>query len=180
MVWSVCLIDVVFLASIAFQMQDLQTAQCMVKKLGSVNFAQRKQADEWLRERPEVVPVLKHELGSSDLETKRRIADILDFHDRRPVRTLETAVKTGRVEEAIELLSRWPNGKYEDAAWRQASRLSETLVDLSNQQQKKAVVPSRAEQHANAQPDIIPHAAKNEAGSNVWKLWVIKEFSFSR
>jgi hypothetical protein len=28
--------------------------------------------------------------------------------------------------------------------------------------------------------EIILHAAKNEAGLNVWKLWVIKEFSFSR
>jgi len=27
---------------------------------------------------------------------------------------------------------------------------------------------------------LILHAAKNEAGLNVWKLWVIKEFSFSR
>jgi Icc protein len=29
------------------------------------------------------------------------------------------------------------------------------------------------------EPNIL-HAAKNEAGLNVWKLWVIKEFSFSR
>src|SRR5262249_61480910 len=28
-------------------------------------------------------------------------------------------------------------------------------------------------------PSVIPHAAKNEVGLNVWKLWVIKDRSFS-
>ena len=29
-------------------------------------------------------------------------------------------------------------------------------------------------------PTVILHAAKNEAGSNVWKLWVIKDSKASR
>jgi hypothetical protein len=32
----------------------------------------------------------------------------------------------------------------------------------------------------DGEASFILHAAKNEAGLNVWKLWVIKEFSFSR
>jgi predicted RNA-binding protein len=73
-------------------------------------------------------------LRSSDQEVAKRAAEILDYYDRRPMRELDAALKEGRVENVIELLRHWPNGKYEENAWHTACDLARILVKLHEEQ----------------------------------------------
>lgn len=124
------------------QAQELRTADAMVKKLAHGSFAERNLADAWLRQRPFVGPSLERASQTSDLETKRRIGGILDFHVGRRVRALETAVDHGEMERAIQLLSMWPTGKHEDAAWAETCRLSQNIISASHKVNDKLKFPS--------------------------------------
>jgi hypothetical protein len=61
-----------------------------------------------------------------------------------------------------------------------AGRAAGTFADTSKLKPRPAPPRKLPSCETNNATPIIPHAAKNEAGLNVWKLWVIKEFSFSR
>jgi hypothetical protein len=98
--------------------------------LGSSSFQQREAAVKALKQRPDAVPALLAASHSTDLETRRRAIEILDFLERRPVRDLEAAVKIGHVDEALAILSSWRQGQFDEESWRSISDLATALVDL--------------------------------------------------
>ncbi len=111
----------------------------MIKQLGSRSFAQRDAATKWLLRYPDAAPALKNARRTADLEVARRVASILDRFERdrlqrQPLGRLETAVSTGAVHEAIEILAAWPQGHQEAEAWNAAVRLAGTLFDLHRNQ----------------------------------------------
>ena len=112
------------------QAPDPESVASLIRKLGSPTFQERVAATKALKERSEAEPALREALRSNDPEVRRRVAEILDFFDRRPVRELDDAVKEGRVDRAIEILGHWPASKYEDEAWRAIRDLARRLGDL--------------------------------------------------
>src|ERR1043165_6790868 len=119
------------------------SVQSLIKNLGSTNFQVRQAATTALRDRPEAAPALREALRSSDLETRCRAAELLDHFDRLPIRLLKAAVKEGRVDRAIELLSAWPAGKYEPDAWALTHGLVKKLVDLDQEQGRETITEDR-------------------------------------
>lgn len=102
----------------------------LLKRLGSSDFQQRVGAHKALQERPDAVPALREALRDATGERRTRITEILDFHDRRPVRELHSAIDAGNMAVVFDLLADWPNGKFEIEVWRGLGRLSQKVCDL--------------------------------------------------
>jgi hypothetical protein len=79
---------------------------------------------------------LRVALRSPDLEVRRRAATVLDHH---ALRELRAAVKQGKVERVIDLLSHWSAGKHEQEAWEAVRDLTFTLLDLHEKQGGTAI-----------------------------------------
>lgn len=99
----------------------------LISKLSSASFRQREAAVESLRERPDAEAALKEAAKKSDLETGRRIAEILRFFRRGK---LEAAVDGGRVDRLVDLLGHWPAGEDEEEIWAGLRRFAETALGL--------------------------------------------------
>lgn len=102
----------------------------LVKKLASADFRQRHAATESLKKRPAAGRALRESARTADLETTRRITEILAYHENEPVRRLHAAAKDGRVEEFIQILGSWEHGRAEDGAWREFRAFTKKLFDL--------------------------------------------------
>src|SRR5262245_258627 len=85
----------------------------LVKQLGSSVFQQRQSAIDQLKRLPDAVPALKEALKSSDTEIRKHAAEILDFHERRPLREMQEAGNSGLVEKFIESQIAFAPGKYD-------------------------------------------------------------------
>ena len=126
-----------YLATFVFLIPVLLLAQqaedsvdSLIRKLTSANFAQRQKASEALKKRPEAVPALLEALRSGDLEMRTRAREILNYHDRGPLRELETLAKAGEVEKFTLAAAKWPKGKYEQEVWSMTRGLVYRLKDL--------------------------------------------------
>ena len=102
----------------------------LIARLGSTIFLERQAAIKALQERPEAAPLLRENLRSSDPEIRRRAREILDYYDLQPVRELTAAVKDGRADRFIDLLSSWPKGRHEEEVWSAFRNLAHSLVQL--------------------------------------------------
>jgi hypothetical protein len=116
------------------QHREEEGIDVLVKRLGSGDFRQREAATEALKRDPKSAPLLREALRSPNLEIVRRAATILEYHERRPVRELESAVKEGRIEAVIGLLAEWPSGKHEPEAWDAVRDLTRTVAKLHQKQ----------------------------------------------
>jgi hypothetical protein len=112
------------------QQHDERDFQGLVKRLGSADFRQRDSATEALKMDPNSATLLRDALRSPNTEIARRAAIILEYHDRRPVRDLQSAAKEGRVNAFVELLADWPAGKYETEAWNGVRDLMRPILEL--------------------------------------------------
>ncbi len=111
---------VVFLAAgflVSAQEEKLESIDALIKKLGSQKFTVREHAFKTLINRQEAEAALRQAARFSDTETQRRIALILEHYERRPLRELACFIKSGRMDEVIQRVADWPEGKYEDELW---------------------------------------------------------------
>jgi hypothetical protein len=113
-------------ALVLAQAQAPESVEALVKKLASGKFEERQAATKSLLDRPEAAPALRDALRSPDAETRKRAAEILDYF---PVRELKIAVKEGRVERAIELITGWPAGKHEEDSWDAVRELTKIIME---------------------------------------------------
>jgi hypothetical protein len=123
-----------FPALLLAQGPDDESIKALLKKLASANSAERQEATEMLKARPEGAPLVREALRSPDREVARRAALILDHFDGRPVRELNAAIKDGEVEKAIKLVADWPQGKNDDEVFAAIKELGRTLTDLARKQ----------------------------------------------
>jgi hypothetical protein len=117
-------------AQLLGQTTGTENIDALMKKLGSDSFQLRRAAFEALKKNPEAAPALREALRSPDADTRRQAAEILDYFDKGPVRELNLAVKEGRIDRFVELLSVWPKGKHDDEVWQAVKDLRKMLVDL--------------------------------------------------
>jgi hypothetical protein len=118
----------------AFTQPPGEDLSALLADLGNGNFQRREAATKALRERPEAEAALRKLLDSPDSETRKRVAEILDYYDRRPIREINTAIDEGRVLRVTEMLARWPKGKHDEDAWLAFTRLAHRLTDLHEKQ----------------------------------------------
>src|SRR4051812_47564618 len=93
------------IATAAAQAQELDSRSCMelVRKLGSSSFQERQKAVNILQDHPEAAAVLREAMRSAaDPEVRKRAAQILVYHDRRPVRNLNVLAKGGDIKTFVE------------------------------------------------------------------------------
>ena len=124
---------VVFLAAgflVHAQEANVDSVDELIKKLGSAKFTTREQAFKTLMNRPEAEAGLRKAARFSDAETQRRIAVILEHFERRPLRELAAYIKSGRMDEIIQRVADWPEGKYEDELWAMMTKLVDKLYEL--------------------------------------------------
>jgi hypothetical protein len=116
------------------QAPDHKSVDALIKNLASTSFQDRQAATQALLRRPEAVPKLRDLLRSADLEVARRAAFILGHFDGLPLRELNSTVKEGRVDRAIQLLASWPKGKDDDEVYSAVRQLARTLIELHRKQ----------------------------------------------
>jgi hypothetical protein len=113
--------------------------KALIAKLASANFQDRQAATKSLQSRPEAAAAVRQILNSSDAETRRRAAEILEYYDRRPVRDLSAAGREGKLDRFIEVLSVWPTGKYESEAWFEVRGLVRILAAIHQKKGGKKI-----------------------------------------
>src|SRR5262245_53048072 len=86
---------------------DTTRIQDSIKRLGNRSFQEREAAMRWLLERPQAADFVKEALQSQDAEVAKRAAILLEHYDRKPVRDLLTAAKTGRFQQFAHLAGSW-------------------------------------------------------------------------
>ncbi len=116
------------------QQPDRGAFDVFIKRLGNSDFRLRDAATEELKNAPKSASALREALRSPNPEIARRAAIILEYHDRRPLRELTAAVKDGRIQDVVEILAGWPNGKYEGEAWKSVVDLTRTIDQLHEKQ----------------------------------------------
>ncbi len=112
------------------QTSDERPVALLIKQLASSNFRIRQSAAEELTQRPTAEKALRKALPSADLDTRRRIQEILDYYDRRPLRELNFMVKEGRIEEFAKSAVAMPPRKYDAEVWFAVREFARTLRDL--------------------------------------------------
>jgi hypothetical protein len=107
-----------------------ESTENLIKQLGSLRFQDREAATTALRGRPDAAAALRAATLSSDREVVRRATEVLAYFDREPVRKLEKTIKEGYVDRAIDIISRWPENKYNGELISSVYGLSLHLRDL--------------------------------------------------
>jgi hypothetical protein len=116
-----------------------ESVPSLIEKLGSPDFKTREAATKALLERPDAEDALRAALRSKDLEFRRRAEPIVDNLEwLRIPRELDKAIEEGRLERAIELIARWPQGKNEGALWDKTKALTVALIERNNQARKSS------------------------------------------
>ena len=115
---------------------SLDTVQLLIKKLASKDFETRESASESLKRLPEASKSLREAFQSADPETKGRIEEILEYHERRPLRELNQLAKEGRVSEFINLVATLPASKLDPEICEAVRNLGRTIRDLHEKEGK--------------------------------------------
>jgi hypothetical protein len=156
-----CLLLLIPIAASA-QITPDATILSLIEKLGSKDFKVRIAATAALKERPDALPALQSALTSTDRELAQRVAEIIDFFKRKPVRDLELAVNNGQVEHFVNHMLDWPDGMYENEAWFQVCELANKLRNLHEKDggEKLWLSTERITQHLDGRP--IPHRIREK------------------
>jgi hypothetical protein len=131
--------ELLIFAVLSLEASELASGKQQLDKLGSANFAQRTAADQWFRDHPLALPVLRQAIPTADLETKRRAKVILDFHALRRGKYVEVAIEAGRIQDVIRVLGSWPNGEGDDEAWRQLWQLTRKIADSAGKKHYETI-----------------------------------------
>ena len=116
------------------QTSDQDAFDALIRKLGSPRYVEREFAAKQLRNLGlDAVPALERATKSSKKEIAIRAAQLLTEFQLRPLNRLNRFIKEGKIDLAIELLSRWPKGKQEQACWQATIQ----LITKLNQAQKR-------------------------------------------
>jgi hypothetical protein len=118
------------------QESDPASISALITQLGNPSYVVREKATQALLRRPDAEAALRVALRSPDLEVRRRAATVLHHH---ALRELHAAVKQGKVERVIDLLTHWSAGKHEQEAWEAVRDLTFTLIDLHEKDGGKAI-----------------------------------------
>lgn len=102
----------------------------LIKKLSSKDFRVRHAAAEALKKRPDAVAELRKALSLPDVETSRRVGEILDHLEFAKLQELRELVKKGSIEKAIEWIATWPREKHDGDLWNITCELAKTMNSL--------------------------------------------------
>lgn len=138
MQWWVRFCAVVIFAATVAHAQVSDDFASMVRLLSSPNFKERTLATEALKARPEAEAHLRRAMLAADLETRRRLAAILEYYEAGPIREARNAIRSGRVDRTIEMLSRVPP-KYDSEAWDVFRELCRQLVNVHEKKGGKKI-----------------------------------------